>query len=251
MEQQIKETFNEIHAPKSLIEDTKKKVREAQGGKTVIQNKKTYHWKAVAGIATIAACATFMIMGKTFITPESTKTPGTDIADTTDFFDDADSYNASLDNQNKEFTFSEKKQLSDWYQLLENTEITSAKQTSLDANYIIYAFDYPSQEGTYKIEISVKNGELSNEENQLILKGVFKGEVYSENTKIGETTLDISSSSQFTKEDIVFDLQDMNGDGVMDFLLETSHNETEENSTEWYTVDEEHNIIPCVTRNTQ
>ena len=250
MEKQIKETFNEIHAPKSLIEDTKKKVKEAQSGKPVTQNKTTYHLKAVAGIATLAACAVFMVMGKTFMTTENKKTPETDIANTTDFFDDTTSYNAADDNPIKEFEFTPKKQLSDWHQFLENTGDTFAKQTSLDANYVIYTFDYPSQEETYHIEISVENGELYREENNFILKGSFKGEVFLENIKLKETTLNISSSSQFTTQEVVLDLQDMNNDGFMDFLLETAYNDDDENSTQWYTVDEEFQIIPCTLENT-
>ena len=77
-----------------------------------------------------------------------------------------------------------------------------------------------------------------------------KEEVFLENIKLKETTLNISSSSQFTTQEVVLDLQDMNNDGFMDFLLETAYNDDDENSTQWYTVDEEFQIIPCPLENT-
>ena len=246
MEKQIKDAFNEIHAPKDLIEDTKKKMHKLNEEGLHKTKPKTFHWKAVTGIASIAACAVIFITGKQIFqnTNNDSATPKQEVVDLTE------GENAFLgtDNDSMEgFEFEGTKELSEWYQVLEDIKVNNEERIILDGNYVIFTTTYPKGEQEYRLDLLVESGELYWENDQLILQGDFKAEVYDGDEKISESGLNISSSSQFTSNDCMLDMEDVNQDGLMDFLLETSAYKEEPGlaSEWWYTLDEFNNVMKC------
>jgi hypothetical protein len=234
MEKQIKDAFNEIHAPKDLIEDTKQKMHKLNDEQNHKTKPKFHHWKAVTGIASLAACAVIIIAGKQVFLTDSDKP----VQDVVDLAEGENSLNTSENEAFKEFEFEGTKELSEWYQVLEDIKVNPEERTTLDGNYVIFTTDYVKDENEYQIDLLVERGELHWENNQLILQGTFKAKVSDEENILSESVLDIISSSQFTSKDAVLEMEDINEDGSPDFLLETIYNE----SSQWYTLDENNNI---------
>lgn len=245
MDKQIKEVFNEIHAPKDLIEDTKKKMHDAQKADNIIIKPKRYNWKAAAGIATVAACAVIMVTGKHFYDTENSESPQKDMVNIADLTKENDSFNGDSHNSTKEFEFEGIKSLSEWQRVLENIRVNDNDRIYLDENYVIFTFKYPKGEEEYQINLLVKGGELYTQNDEIILQGNFKAEVYLGEDKINETSLNINSSSQFTVNNADLEMKDINQDGSMDFLLETAYNGEKESTFGWYTLDEDCNVIEC------
>lgn len=247
MEKQIKDSFNEIHAPKDLIEDTKKKMYKLNEEELHKTQPKKYHWKAVTGIASIAACAVILITGKQIFQQDMNTDSTTPKQEVVDLTEGETSFLGTDKDSMEGFEFEGTKELSEWYQVLENIKVNNDERINLDGNYIIFTTDYPKGEKEYRLDLLVDRGELYWENDQLILQGNFKAEVYDGDEKISESNLNIASSSQFTSKDCKLEMQDINQDGVMDFLLETSTNEEEEGlaSEWWYTLDEFDNVIKC------
>ena len=243
MDKQIKKAFDQIHAPKDLIEDTKDKIHNLQKEDNITIKQKKYSWKSAAGIATLAACAVIMITGKHFYDTDHSKDSQKDMVDITDF-EGKDSFNGDK-NSLKEFDFEGSEKLSEWHQVLEYIRVNYNERISLDKNYVIFTFKYPKGEDEYQIDLLVERGELYLENDQLILQGNFKAEVYLEEEKINETSLNINSSSQFTADNADLEMKDINQDGSMDFLLETAYNGEQDNTFDWYTLDEDCNVIEC------
>lgn len=245
MDKQIKDAFNQIHAPKDLIEDTKKKMHNIQETDKVIRKTKRPHWKAAAGIATVAACAVILITGKHFYGTENSEDSPQDIVNITDFTEGKDSFNGNDKDSMKEFEFEGTRKLSEWHQVLEDIKVNYKERTYLDENYVIFTFNYPKGEEEYQIDLLVERGELYSENDELILQGNFKAEVYLGEEKISETSLNINSSSQFTSDNANLEMKDINQDGSMDFLLETAYNGEQDSTLDWYTLDEDFNITIC------
>lgn len=245
MDKQIKDAFNQIHAPKDLIEETKQKMHNIQEADKVIAKPKRHYWKAAAGIATVAACAVVMVTGKHFYDTENSERSQQDIVNITNFTEDKDSWNGDDKNSIKEFEFEGTDRLSEWQQVLEYKKINYNERTYLDKNYVIFTFNYPKGEQEYQIDLLVERGELYSKNNELILQGNFKAEVYLGEEKINETSLNINSSSQFTSDKADLEIKDINQDGSMDFLLETAYHGEQDSTLDWYTLDEDYNVIPC------
>lgn len=243
MDKQIKEAFDQIHAPKDLVKDTKEKMHSLQKGDNITIKQKKYHWKAFAGIATIAACAVIMITGKHFYDTDYSKDSQKDMVDITDL-EGKDSFNGDK-NSMKKFTFEGSEKLSEWHQVLEDIRVNYNERISLDKNYVIFTFKYPKGEKEYQIDLLVERGELFSENGEIILQGNFKAEVYLGEDKINETSLNITSSSQFTSDNADLEIKDINQDGSMDFLLETAYNGEQDSTFDWYTLDEDCNVIEC------
>lgn len=242
MDKQMKDVFNEIHAPKDLIEDTKKKMHNAQNADNIMKPKRPI-WKAAAGIATVAACAVIIVTGKHFYEIENSESPQEDIVNIVDLTEEKDSFNGDSHNSTKEFEFEGIKSLSEWQNVLENISINDNDRIYLDENYVIFTFKYPKGEEEYQIDLLVEGGELYSENDKIILQGNFKAEVWLGEDKINETSLNINSSSQFTVNNADLEMKDINNDGSMDFLLETAYNGEQESTSGWYTLNEDGNII--------
>ena len=145
----------------------------------------------------------------------------------------------------KEFEFEGAKKLSEWHQVLENIRVNYNERINLDENYVIFTFKYPKGDEEYQIDLLVERGELYLENDEIILQGNFKAQIYLGEEKINETSLNINSSSQFTADNADLELKDINQDGSMDFLLETAHNGEQDSTSSWYTLDEDCNVIEC------
>lgn len=245
MDKQIKDAFNQIHAPKDLIEDTKKKMHNIQETDKVIRKTKRPHWKAAAGIATVAACAVILVTGKHFYGTKNSEDSPQDIVNITDFTEGKDSFNGNDKDSMKEFEFEGTRKLSEWHQVLEDIKVNYKDRTYLDENYVIFTFNYPKGEEEYQIDLLVERGELYSENDELILQGNFKAEVYLGEEKISETSLNINSSTQFTSDNADLEMKDINQDGSMDFLLETAYHGEQDNTLDWYTLDEDFNVTIC------
>lgn len=246
MEKQIKDAFNEIHAPKDLIEDTKKKMHQLNKKELHKTKHKTYHWKAVTGIASLAACAVILITGKQIFQPDINNNSTTSNQEVVDLTEGGNSFHGADNNSMEGFKFEGRKELSEWYQVLEDIRGNDEERINLNGNYVIFTTAYPKGEKEYRLDLLVERGELYWENDQLILQGNFKAEVYDGEEKISESNLNIDSSSQFTSKDCKLEMQDINQDGVMDFLLEISTEEEEGLAFEWwYTLDEYDEVIKC------
>lgn len=238
MDKQIKDAFNEIHAPKDLIEDTKQKMHKLNDEQNHKTKPKFHHWKAVSGIASLAACAVIIIAGKQILQNDKNLDPDQTLQDVVDLTEGETSLNTSENETFKEFQFEGTDKLSEWYQILEDINVNQEERISLDQNYVIFTTDYVRNENEYQIDLLVEQGELYWENNQLILQGTFKAKVSDEENILSESVLDIISSSQFTSKGAVLKMEDINEDGSIDFLLETTYNE----SSQWYTLDENNNV---------
>lgn len=244
MNKHIKDSFDQIHAPKELIEDTKKKMHKVMEEDHVTTHK-TYHWKPAVALATVAACAVIMVTGKHFLTTETSEEAPVDIVDITNITEEENSLNGDGTIPVKEFSFEGRKSLSDWHRVLDDIEINFSEQVYLDDTYVIFTFDYPMENKEYQVEMLVERGELYSENDTIILQGTFKAAVYLEGTKICESGLGITSNSQFTQKEAELTLEDKNKDGNLDFLLETSYSQNGESTSCWYTLDEQCNVIVC------
>lgn len=238
MEKQIKDAFNEIHAPKDLIEDTKQKMHKLNDEQNHKTKPKFHHWKAVTGIASLAACAVIMIAGKQVLQNDISPDSDKPLQDVVDLAEGENSLNTSENGTFKEFEFEGTKELNEWYQVLEDIKVNQEERTTLDGNYVIFTTNYVKDENEYQIDLLVERGELYWENDQLILQGTFKAKVSDEEQILSESALDIISNSQFTSKDAVLEMEDINQDGSADFLLETVYNE----SSQWFTLDENNNL---------
>ena len=245
MDKHIKDTFNQVHAPKNLIEDTKKKMLEASKNETHIIKKKNHHWKAVTAITSLAACAMILVIGKQFFQNDIDSNPNKDMVDITDFSQGKDSFNADDKSSIKEFEFEGTKGLSDWYKVLENIDTNINESVNLDENYVIYTAKYPKGDIEYQIDLLVERGELYRENDRLILRGNFKAKIYESDKLLQESDLNIDSTSQFTTKDAVVKMQDRNQDNSMDFLLETACEQGQESTEEWFTLDGNLSVVKC------
>lgn len=246
MDKHIKDSFHQIHAPKDLIEDTKKKVHKAMEEDdhvTTIQKK--HHFNTVTALATLAACAAIMVTGKHFLTTETSKEPPLDMVDITNTTEEENFFNGESIIPMKEFNFEGRKSLSEWHRVLDDIESNFSEQVYLDDTYVIFAFDYPMEDKEYQVEMLVERGELYSENDTIILEGTFKAQVSLEGTMVCESSLAIDSSSQFTQKNVELTLEDINKDGKLDFLLETAYGQDKDNTSCWYTLDEQCNVIEC------
>lgn len=245
MDKHIKDTFNQIHAPKDLIEDTKKKMSEVSKNETHSIKKKNHHWKGAAGIASLAACTVILVIGRQFFQNDIDSNSNKDMVDITDFTQGKDSFNTDDKNSIKEFEFEGTKKLRDWYKVLENIDTNINESVNLDENYIIFTAEYPRGDMEYQIDLLVERGELYRENDRLILRGNFKAKIYESDKFLNESDLNIDSNSQFTVKDAVVKMQDINQDGSIDFLLETACNQGQESAEEWFTLDDNLNVVKC------
>lgn len=245
MNKQIKESFDQIHAPEFLIEDTKRKLHEAEAKKTSTTKQQNIHWKTITGTAcALAACAVIMVTGYNFFntSPSSPNVPEGS-GEIADLKEQSDSLNATDNTSINEFTFEGTKQLNDWYQLLENSDLKGEERIQLEENYAIFTFYYPKGEDEYQINIVLEQGVIDFVHSQPVLQGDFKAEVYYQGKQLTKTSLNITSNCQFLSKDAAINLQDVNQDGQPDFSLETEHNQGNDDTLAWFTLDENCNII--------
>lgn len=244
MKKQIKDSFQQIHAPQALIDDTKRKVHEAAEGKGVTAPAK-YSRKSITNtVGALAACVVLMVIGYEFLKNDSSFSNVSGDSDKiADFTDQSDSLNGTGNTSMDGFTFEGTKQLNDWYQLLENSDLKGKERIQLDENYVIFSFNYPKGEEEYQINILIEGGDILLEDEKPFVQGDFQAEVYHQGKQLAKTSLNITSSCQFTSKDATIELQDVDQDGRMDFLLETEHTGENDDISAWFTLNESGSVI--------
>ena len=244
MKKQIKDSFDQIHAPQALINDTKRKVHQAQlHNQTPVQPKRKLK-NITRTVCALAASVVLMITGYNFFISDSSFLNGSDDSGKiADIKEPSDSFHGADHNSIHEFAFEGTKQLNDWYQLLKKNDLKGEERIQLDDNYVIFSFGYPREEDEYQIDIVIKGGELYLENSILCLQGDFQAKVYHQGKQLAKTSLNITSSCQFTSTDTTIDLQDVDRDGQMDFYLETKHSGENDDNFAWFTLQQDGNIV--------
>lgn len=238
MDKRIKESLDQIHAPKSLVDDTIRKMHEVQNGEKVYKNTKVINWKPAAGIVTaLAACAVLVIFGKNMlgvgIGDNASKQDEThSVADLPGGSDVLNGDNAGKQN---EFQFEAVKGISEWQETEALLEESGDATMDLTSNYVIYETTYECNGEAYQLEILLEDGTLSKQDGIVVAKGQFTAQVSSESKKIEETVLAIDSTSQFSDGGAGLTVEDT--DGQVKFLLETACNSDGTKTEVWYTID--------------
>lgn len=240
MEKRIKESLDQIHAPKSLVDDTIRKMHEAQNGETVNKKAKVINWKPVAGIVTaLAACAVLVIFGKnilgTGISSHDTKQDGTyNVAGVSD---GSDVLNGDNGAKQDEFQFEGVKGIAEWKETEALLQESGDATMALTSKYVICETTYESNGKEYQLKILLEDGTLCKSEDMVVAKGQFQAQVSSDNAVIAETGLDIVSTSQFSSGGEGLIIENNKENGQVEFLLETARDSDGTQTEAWYAID--------------
>ena len=237
MDKWIKESLDQIHAPKSLVDDTIRKMHEVQNGGTRNKNTKVINWKPAAGIVTaLAACVVLVLFGKNMLgagIDNATKQDEThNVADLPGGNDVLNGDNAGKQD---EFQFEAVKGITEWKETEALLEESGDDIQELTSDYVIYETTYECNGEGYQLEILLEDGTLSKHGNMVIAKGQFMAQISSGDEKIEETVLAIESTSQFSDGGTGLTIEDT--DGQVKFLLETACNSDGTKTEVWYTID--------------
>lgn len=245
MDKRIRESLDQIHAPKSLVDDTIRKMHEVQRGEQINKDVKQWRLKPVMGVVTaLAACAVLVIVGIniTGITGANNSDTQEQMSHVADLPDDGDVLNGGNISQTDEFLFESVKELSEWKQMLKLMKESGTDTMTLEDDYIVYNTQYQSNGKEYQVQILLEDGCLNNIDGVLVAQGQFKVMVTPEDKNIVETNLVVTSTSQFCDEQVTLVLEDRNVDGQMDFLLETEYNRDGAKTEVWHTIDVSGNV---------
>ncbi len=240
MDKRIKESFDQIHAPKSLVDDTINKIHAEQRGETIENNKKQRNLKPIIRVVTaFAACVALVFavtnMAGDGIMGNNNSNTQDDMTNIADLSGKEDSLNAGDSNAAEENLFDSTKGVAEWKQVLENLKENENEIINLEDDYVIYTTTYESDGKEYRLDILLKDGCLYPKD-IVIVQGQFEARVFLGNDVV-RTGLDITSTSQFSEAGANLILEDINEDGQMDFLLETMCDNDGTKTEVWYTLD--------------
>lgn len=240
MDKRIKESLDQIHAPKSLVDDTIRKMHEVQNGETINKDVKQWRLKPVMGVVTaLAACAILVIFGKNmtgFVGGNGANTQG-GMNQVADSLEEDDVLNGGSISQKEESLFESAKGLSEWTEILELMKESGDTTMNLTSKYVICETVYESDGKEYQFKILLEDGSLSKQDEVLVANGQFKAFVSYGDGNVEQTLLDITSSSQFCSDAVELTVEDVNGDGKVEFLLENVSDASGTETGVWYSID--------------
>ncbi len=224
MKRRIQESYDQIHAPNMLINETKQLVHNA-----VLTEKKkprpNYIKPILYTAASIAACACIFILG--------TKVTTSDNAPTTPIGNEQVDVGTGVDI--KEQQFGSVETIDAFHTFLQSVKDKGEQSVSLTKEYTVGEFTVAEGNKTYDVKIQVKGGNLTLRQSDYYLKGTYVC-VISEGTNILSTEqIGITDSNQFTTDNITLRQEDMNQDGITEFLL-TNKTENSQPQELWYQI---------------
>lgn len=190
MRQNIKESFDQIHAPKSLIEETKRKIHESE--QIPIQKQKVSPYKrGVVGILVAAASIAIVYGGIHFANNNG---------DTHIPFNQ-NQVNVGNQDMIKGDSVRLVKSQEDWQAYIQSVMVTDNQEIVLKDDYTVYTLPAVKREDKeFIIEVQVKEGTLRCSNNTVELTGKFYCVVSEGSRIIKQTQLDMYASRQFVME---------------------------------------------------
>ena len=228
MKNQIKETFNQIHAPKELIEETKLMIHNNE-------DKKSYKpaIAIISGIASVAACIIICIHLPFF---NLSSGQGQQAASPSDMYNNSVSSSSGI-----EYIDSNSQYYSNWFYLINTMQDESNTTTSLELkNTLVFNSSYEyNDENTYTFKYIITKGLLYYNKDKLMLDGELVIKVYNDiNMPLSTITFQLKDSSLFIEDTPWLIAKDINHDGNNEIFLDCL-------SSKWYTLDENYKLIPC------
>ena len=230
MRQNIKESFDQIHAPKSLIEETKRKIHESE--QIPIQKQKVSPYKrGIVGILVAAASIAIVYGGMHFANNKGdTRIP-------------FNQNQVNVGNQDMITGDSVRpvKSEEDWKEYIQSVTIADNKEIILEDNYTVYTLPIQRQNREFVIEIQVKEGTLRSITDTIEVTGKFYLVVSEGSQIIKQTQLDMHASRQFVMETNEANIEtSIENDEVIITLEDIQENEQIKNIQ--YSIDSNWNI---------
>lgn len=230
MKQQIKESYDQIHAPQNLINETKAKIHEQVMKEE--QTNKPKSWLTVTRVASvIAACVCIVAVGAHFLQekPRVTEPFGNEV-------------NVGEGINPEGAQFQGVKSQDEWKEYVAGVKENPIAEQKIEGQYILYEMIQDVDGTPYHLQIQMKEGTIKASGEAYVLEGTLVFVVFEGTNSISMTELEIRNTSQFTKDVIQLEQKDINKDGKEDFLLETSADSGQTIQT-WYTLDNEFTVV--------
>ncbi|WP_167955178.1 hypothetical protein [Anaerosporobacter faecicola] len=188
MKHTIKNSFDQIHAPKELIQETKRMIHDTEQ----IQKRKKENTirKTTIGILATAASLAVLLVGTNVFKEKNTSSQplgqsGVNVAnqDTTD-----------------EFKVERTKTEAEWKEYLQQIDTETNQEIALTDAYTVCLIPFVKEGMDYHIEIQLKEGILLIQNQEERVTGEFYCVIYEGSRIIEEEKLSQLTSKQFTKQ---------------------------------------------------
>lgn len=231
MKNQIKETFNQIHAPKDLIEETKLMIHY-KTSKVIFPR-----------VATVIACLIICLLIPSFCTKFINQPQQPSIPTDHNYHCIPDDDMSAYLPDNTYWCY-----YSHWIYLLNTIQENGDNTTSIELdNCLVYNTSYKyNADNTYKIELIINNGLLYyDEDDNLVIDGKLAVKIYSQSNKLlNTTTFPLKSSHMFAELIPIVTVEDINNDNNKEITFGRCRPD-ENLHGKWFTIDETYKLIPC------
>ncbi|MDO5519345.1 MAG: hypothetical protein Q4G58_02515 [bacterium] len=226
MKRQIQESYDQIHAPISLINDTKRLVHSSLENEPIRHPR--HSRKPIYLAASMAACLTILITAGIHFLHNKPQA-------TSPLTENQVNVAPGVTSEAKQFgTF---KSVDEWKQYLSSIKKSGNASITLENDFILYETPIMLQGKMETIQIQIKQGKLSKQQEDYLLEGNYECVITDGPTILGRTQLALTSSSQFTKDSITVTQEDLDHDGTLEFALD------HEATKIWYQISSDYKVI--------
>ncbi|MDO5293056.1 MAG: hypothetical protein Q4F05_09930 [bacterium] len=227
MKRQIKESYDQIHAPITLINETKQLVHTTDTKEPA--PKKRHTRVPMYLTASIAACLCILLAATGIQHLNTSSSSGSSLNDNPVNVGGPASTYAPKE-------FNSIKSADDWNHYLSEVKNSGKTDITLDNDYILYETPVSCQGKDCSLQIQIKQGKLTKQQEDYTLEGNYLCVIMEGNAILGSTTLETKSSSQFTGEPVTVKQEDLDHDGNMEFAMEGC---SEQDGVTWYHITNE------------
>lgn len=239
MKEKLKETLDQIHAPKSLVEDTLTKLHATSETEKQIRKSKKQKQIVIRTMTGLAAAIVVLLAGKEFFTPVTDHTAQDSATESIEDGVVAAGDSAAESDDLEEFTFSDdKKGISEWKSAVELFEKGDEATGSLDGTYIVYETEFTGENEPCHLQILCRDAVLTKKEDKVVLSGTFWGSMTDSTGESVTSDLPIVSTTQFSSDSAEIPLEETDKDGIFKLELETLFESETDTEITQFIVDE-------------
>lgn len=218
MKQTLHETYDEIHAPQWLIEETKTKVhkemKQIEEGNLVNRSRHGKNGRRVAAeiVVAMAACVSIVILGKQMTKPKSI----VPISDTKKEL--GQTQNDTKEKPNQGVVCGTIK-LEQWKETLAKIKADQISEQALEAEVIVYEADTVIKDATYQVQVRAKDGVVRKQGEDYVLSANYFLCIEQKGTRLSSKQILLEDETLFTKEVECVTIEDDNKDGIPDYKI--------------------------------
>lgn len=209
LEQKIKETFDQIHAPRALIEEAHREAHSKEGVKYNKKRKSSSYQKVVAFVATAASIA-LIIIGVNLLNKGKPILP----------LGDGNTVNLGGQIQGQQQSFQGIKSKEEWTKQVDDFVKNQEETMKLTATYIIGSNNVARDSEEYRLTVQVKEGKLERLDKDIQLSGQFECVVYKEEQVIKKIQLSNLLQMNVYNNEIKYQVVENDKDETISLILE-------------------------------